>query len=70
MEQYEGDEEPTHALPKTLQNKLVEAKAWYDKRVQLPQRDVVIEDVEASDAEAASLLWDIVVIVEDAWGFA
>jgi hypothetical protein len=73
----EADEEPTHHISKELEQKLVEAKEWYDRRARLEfvirtyggsaQRNQ--EDRDESDREGASLLTEIVEIVDETWGF-
>jgi hypothetical protein len=78
MGQHEGDEEPTHALPKELQDKLVEAKEWYDRREELEEvirRCVGIAqrneaDRDALRGEAELILAEVVEIIDRTWGFA
>lgn len=74
MSQYSGN----NGLPPELEKKLVEAKAWYDRRVELEetiQRCGGIaernqEDRDGIDREAASILEEIVEAVQQTWGYA
>lgn len=66
-----GDSEPTHSLPKELEDKLVEAKRWDDKRQEMI--DANFPDAgEWNDSVAAgnTLLHEIVEIIAQTWGFA
>lgn len=69
--------EGTNGIPRELEEKLVEAKGWYDRREEL--EDTIQEhgglaernqdDLDAFDREAGSLLAEIVEAVESTWGF-
>lgn len=63
---YDPDDEPTHAMPTELEEKLVEAKEWYDAR----WRDLKSKTFSGSDNEGAEILEDVLGIVEQTWGFA
>jgi hypothetical protein len=75
---FEVGGEPTHAIPPDRVAKLVEAKEWYDRRLALEetirkwggsaQRNQ--EDRDAIDREAATILEEIVEVIEETWGFA
>jgi hypothetical protein len=63
--------EPTHHIPKELQDKLVEAKEWRDKRQELV--DAGYTDASAwsnNVSEGVLLLAEIVDMVDAEWGFA
>lgn len=61
------DTEPTHALPRDLERKLLKAKQWYDER----DLDAMTSDqIAHSDAKGADLLVDIIEIIDQSWGFA
>lgn len=72
------NQELTHRIPQEIQNKLVEAKKWYEEREELErvirqyggsaQRNQ--EDRDISDRAASGLLCDIVELVGSVWGFA
>lgn len=72
---YNPDAEPTHAIPRELEAKLVEAKQWYDRREDLEaairstggfaQRNQ--EDRDVSDREAAGVLAEIVEVIGETW---
>lgn len=71
------DEEPTHALPKELKAKLLEAKDWYDRWEELEEairrsRGIAQRNEDDRDAfrgEGALILLDIVEIIDETWGF-
>jgi hypothetical protein len=70
-------DDTTHRISKALEEKLVEAKGWYDRRAALiagirlcggiAERNQ--EDRDAIDREAASILEEIVEEIEQTWGF-
>jgi hypothetical protein len=61
------EDEPTHALPKGLVEKLIEAKEWHDRR----DRDTLdADELRVSAFRGADLLDDIVEIIDETWGFA
>lgn len=72
-----GYEEGTNGLPKAVEDKLVEAKNWYDRRVEL-ERTIQLrggnaqrnqEDRDEIDREAAGVLESIVEAIDATWGF-
>lgn len=67
------DSEPTHAIPRALERKLIEAREWRDKHASLGQGecdyDLVEESLESANA-GLRLLAEIVEAVEDTWGYA
>lgn len=71
MAQY--DDEPTHAIHPTLERKLIEARAWRDQHAALNggeyKYDLVDESLDSVNRGIA-LLFELVEIVEDTWGFA
>lgn len=68
----------TNDIPRALEDALVKAKDWYDRRVELErsiqvaagvaQRDQ--QDRDEIDREAAEYLEEIIEAVVDTWGFA
>jgi len=67
---YNPDAEPTHAIPKELEAKLVAARRWYNNRQ--VQVAAGIPDSRAwmdSDLEGLHLLGEIVEIIDETWGW-
>jgi len=72
------DREPTHHLSREFQDKLTEAKNWYDERGALEEAIGAYggiaernqEDRDALDRYGASLLAEIIEMVDQEWGFA
>jgi hypothetical protein len=80
MGRHQHDDDPTHTIAMDLQRKLVEAKQWYDKGLELEkqisqssgpgsaQRNA--DDRDAHERDAAPLLAEIVEMCGAKWGFA
>lgn len=72
------DEEPTHTVPAALERKLVEAKEWRDRRVELEETIARVggiaernqADRDDLDREGARLLEEVVEIIDETWGCA
>lgn len=71
--------EGTNGLPRELEEKLVEAKEWYDKRQELPPNSYRLSDSEQktirdrwddSGDDAIELLENIVEVIAETWGWA
>lgn len=77
MSDWELGGVPTHAIPPVLEEKLIEAKEWYDRRVELERTIRATggiaernqEDRDEIDREAAPLLEEIVEAIESTWGY-
>ena len=63
---YQGEQEPTHALPQELKEKLIEANAWFQERPDPRDPTSWIE----WQSKGALLLMDVVELVDEAWGFS
>lgn len=66
------EENATHNIPRELQQKLVEAKKWYDEREAIPlgYGMSLTPRWDDSDQDAIPLLQEIVELCDEAWGFA
>lgn len=63
--------EGTNGLPRELEERLVEAKDWYDKRdLRAWDRAGNVQAEHDSDAEGAQLLISIIEIIDGTWGWA
>lgn len=59
----------TNGIPEELENKLLEAKKWYDQHAH-GLESWNSNEIEASSLKGADLLMDIVEAIDRTWGFA
>jgi hypothetical protein len=60
----------TNDIPKALEDKLTEAKTWYDSEPPAATGTRAALEREDWDRQAISILTDIVEAVDKTWGFA
>lgn len=67
---HNPDDEPTHTIPRPVENALVEAKLWYDSEPPAGIGTRAGLEREEWERNAIAVLTDIVEAVESTWGFA